>query len=247
MRALGILGILLFAIGAAALGMRQTAAAPQRPGDAAAGGRLYAASCASCHGAEGGGGELGPSLQGVGAAALDFQLRTGRMPYAQGPGQQALRKPPAFDPQQIADLVAYLAGGVAAGGPEIPAVDVKDDLLSRGQKLFVANCAPCHGATGSGGAVGGGALAPSLDRSQPVVVAEAMVIGPGQMPVFRLADEDRNAVVTYVDYLRTAATPGGFSIGSIGPVPEGLVGWLVGMGLMTLIAFLIGRDWGTGE
>jgi ubiquinol-cytochrome c reductase cytochrome c subunit len=178
---------------------------------------------------------------GVGAASADFQLRTGRMPFAGPRGTQPERKPPAFAPEEIEDLVAYVAS--LGDGPAIPSVRIDAELLSRGQELYVGNCAPCHGATANGGAVGGGSIAPPLDRATVVQVAEAVVVGPGQMPAFNFNEADRNAVVTYVDYLRTAPNPGGLSIGGIGPVPEGFVAWAVGMALLLAIVYLVGREW----
>lgn len=206
---------------------------------------LYLEACASCHGADGGGTDLGPSLIGVGAASVDFQLSTGRMPFANQLGAQAQRKPPAFSQEQIDALVEYVVSlsGDQAAGPPIPSVTVSPSLLSRGHAVFAGNCAPCHGATANGGAVGGGALAPPLDRTTPVQTVEAMLTGPGQMPVFQLPQEDLDAVATYVGYLQEAPDPGGFSIGGIGPVPEGFVAWVVGMGLLLLIVYLIGRRW----
>jgi ubiquinol-cytochrome c reductase cytochrome c subunit len=214
---------------------------PLHAGEPATGRSLFEAACASCHGADGAGTDLGPSLVGVGAAAADFQLRTGRMPFAGPTGSQATRKPPAFDDEQIQDLVAYVAS--LGEGPAIPDPVLDDELLSRGQELFTDNCAPCHGATGNGGAVGGGALAPALDVATPVQVQEALLTGPGQMPRFLLPDSDADAVATYVDYLQSAPNPGGFAIGGIGPVPEGFVAWVLGMSLLVLVAFLIGREW----
>lgn len=211
--------------------------------------RLYAQTCASCHGADGGGTAFGPDLRAVGAASVDFQLSTGRMPFAGQPGSQAKRKPVAFSPEEIDALVAYVVGlsGDEPAGPGIPTVTTSATLLSRGHEIFAANCAPCHGATGNGGAVGGGALAPPLDATTPVQTVEAMLVGPGQMPVFALGDEDLNAVATYVDWLQDAPTPGGFSIGGIGPVPEGFVAWVVGMGLLIVIVILAGRNWQRAE
>ena len=202
---------------------------------------LYQASCATCHGADGAGVEEWPGIQDAGAAGIDFQLRTGRMPFQQGPGEQAQPKPPAYDEQEIRDLVAYAAS--LGEGPEIPEVKLDDALLPRGQELFAASCAACHGASGNGGAVGGGALAWPITDDAPLTVAEAMVSGPGQMPVFDLPEEDLNAIVTYVEYLGEAANPGGLAIGGIGPVPEGLVAWGGGMALLALIVYLVGRQW----
>lgn len=210
-------------------------------GAASTGRDLYLVSCSSCHGADGAGTAVGPSIVNAGAAAADFQLSTGRMPFAGAPGSQARRKPPAFDQAQIDGLVDYVAS--LGSGPAIPSVQLDEALLPRGQDLFINNCAPCHGSTARGGAVGGGALAPPLQEATNLQVAEAVVIGPGQMPAFPFSEQDRNAIVTYVDYLRAAPNPGGFSIGGIGPVPEGLAAWLLGMGSLLLIVVLIGRDW----
>lgn len=205
------------------------------------GANLYEANCATCHGRQGKGVGDWPAIADAGEAATDFQLRTGRMPFAQELGEQAQRKPPAYEEQEIRDLAAFV--GSLGNGPEIPEVTLDDALLSEGQQLFAVNCAPCHGASGNGGALGGGAIAWPLTEAPPLIVAEAMITGPGQMPVFELPQDQLNAVVTYVEYLRHAPTPGGFSIGGIGPVPEGFVAWLVGLGALVLIVYLIGREW----
>ncbi|MDQ6682605.1 MAG: c-type cytochrome [Chloroflexota bacterium] len=211
-------------------------------GDANAGQQVYAARCASCHGADGEGTTNGSSLLGVGAAAADFQLRTGRMPFTATPGTQAVRKPPAFDVTTIENLDAFVS--TLGQGPAIPSPIVDRATVSSGQTLFINNCAACHGATANGGAVGGGALAPPLDQATPVEVAEALLIGPGQMPVFSgLSDADRNALVSYVAFLQTPDHPGGFSIGGVGPVPEGFVAWVLGLGLLLVIVVLIAHDW----
>lgn len=218
----------------------ETLAQQQDP--VAAGEQLYEASCASCHGTDAGGTQYGPSLIGVGAASLDFQLRTGRMPFTQEPGEQTVRKPPVFDSEEISQIIAYVQS-FSQEGPPIPDVTLDPELLPRGQALFAANCAPCHGATGHGGAIGGGAIAPGLSVAGPLDVAEAVVTGPGQMPAFAFDEEDRNAVVTYTDHLRTAPSPGGLSIGGIGPVPEGFVAWTLGMGALLVVVVLVGREW----
>jgi ubiquinol-cytochrome c reductase cytochrome c subunit len=211
------------------------------PENVANGRAVYAARCSRCHGADGSGTDSGPSLIGVGAAAADFELRTGRMPFTGAIGTQAVRKPPAFDDATITDLVAYVAS--LGPGPAIPSPKVDMHTVSAGQKLFVANCAPCHGATANGGAVGGGALAPPLDKASPLEVAEAMLIGPGEMPVFSgFADDERNSIASYVRYLQVSGQPGGFSIGGVGPVPEGFVAWVVGLGLLLVIVVLIARE-----
>ena len=242
MKRAGLVAVALLAgIGVASLGPATAQdGGTIEPGSVDRGAEIFLAACTTCHGSQGEGTEDGPPIADAGEAAADFQLRTGRMPRAQPPGGQSLPKPPAFGEQAIRDLVAYV--GSLGDGPLIPDVD-PGASLSAGMELFVANCAPCHGATGAGGAVGGGWLAPALDRASPRIVAEAMLTGPGQMPVFNLQTADLSAVAAYVEHLRTSASPGGLSIGNIGPVPEGFVAWFVGMGLLGLVAYLVGHEW----
>lgn len=200
--------------------------------------RLYEASCLSCHGPEGRGGEVGPPIADAGEAGADFQLRTGRMPLP-NPQAQAERKPPAFDDDEIDALVAYVAS--LGDGPPIPSVDPASGDVALGNRLFVDNCAPCHGTGGYGGAAGPGALAPSLMVAEPVEVAEAMVSGPGQMPVFRFDDHELDSVLAFVARLQERESPGGEDIGGIGPVAEGYVTWVVGMVLILAVVLFVGR------
>lgn len=206
--------------------------------DAANGQELFEASCSTCHGVDGRGTDNGPSLEEVGEASADFQLRTGRMPLAGS--DQAVRKDPAFGNDQIEAIVEYV--GTFGDGPGIPEVNLEGASLVDGQALFIENCAACHGATGAGGAVGNEALAPSLWVASEVEIAEAMIVGPGQMPPFEFTDAQRNDLVNFVIYLREEPRPGGADIGGIGPVPEGFVAWLVGLGSLLLICRFIGTN-----
>ena len=199
--------------------------------------QLFIESCASCHASDGSGTEFGPSIQNAGEAGADFQLRTGRMPLAD-PSEQTRRKEPAFDDEQIDELVEYV--GSLGGGPQIPTVDPAAGDLVQGQELFVNNCAACHGATANGGAAGVGALAPSLYAANSLDIAEAVITGPGEMPVFDFEQDELNAITRYLDYLQNEEAPGGADIGGIGPVPEGFIGWAVGMLALGLICYLIG-------
>ncbi len=202
--------------------------------------RLYEQSCVSCHGTGGTGTKNGPRLVDVGAAAADFYLSTGRMPMPY-PGGQPERKPPAFDRAQIADLVAYVAS--LGGGPLVPTVDVSRADLVRGGELFRGNCAACHGYGGRGGALSDGRFAPSLQHSTPVQTVEAMRIGPGTMPAYSpdtLGTDAADAIAGYVDYLRDPVDRGGADLGYSGPIPEGLVVWMVGIVGLTLVAVWIG-------
>jgi ubiquinol-cytochrome c reductase cytochrome c subunit len=198
---------------------------------------LYLQNCASCHGPQGQGTSAGPTLVGVGAAAADFYLSTGRMPLG-APGQQPIRQAPKFDDAQIQALVAYVAS--FGRGPDIPQVTAGGDV-HRGFELYNANCAACHAATGAGNAVGGGFFAVGLGKATDEQIAEAMIVGPGVMPRFSMNDTDRDALIAYIEYLRTAPTPGGAPIGGIGPVAEGFVAVVIGLSMLVLVAVFVGR------
>ena len=210
--------------------------------DIDAGQALFTANCATCHGPSAEGRGDYPSLIGVGAAAVDFQVSTGRMPM-QGTGPQAISKPPAFDAEQTRQLAAYVAS--LAPGPAIPSAEQVDPALgdaANGMALFRTNCAMCHGAIGSGGALTNGKFAPGLDNSTPTQIYEAMLSGPASMPVFNdanLTPEDKRDVIAFLDQQR-AGSPGGTDLGALGPVSEGLWVWVVGMGLLIGCAVWIG-------
>ena len=199
---------------------------------------LFVSTCASCHGPDGRGGAGGPSLATAGTAAWDFYLRTGRMPLS-APGQPAARQGAVLGDEDIADLVAY--GATIGSGPTIPDVVIDAASTQRGRDLFVNDCAACHGAAAGGGAVGPGVFAPSIVGEDPTTVGEAVRIGPGAMPPFAWDDQRISDVAAYLGWLATAPQPGGISAGAQGPVPEGLLAVVVGLGLLVLIARWIGN------
>lgn len=228
--------------------------------------KLFAVGCSSCHGmhAEGGtdgdGHITGPSLIGVGAAAVDFQVGTGRMPAAQT-GAQVPQKPPVYTDEEVAALAAFV--GSLAPGPAIPSPEqydpngVPQDEIARGGELFRTNCTACHNFAGRGGALPNGKYAPSLMNTSPKHMYEAMLTGPQQMPAFTdqvLQSQDKRAIIAYITQLQQAKDPGGFGLGRLGPVSEGLWGWFVGIGLLVTVAVWIGakssrvrREPGEGE
>lgn len=203
--------------------------------------RLYETACTSCHGFDGRGVEgRGPSLHGAGAAAADFYLTTGRMPM-DDPDGQTRRKPPAFSPEEIEALVAYVS--TFGDGPEIPDIRPEQGDLAEGQQLYTANCAACHNSAGSGGALGQAIYAPRITSATPRQVAEAIRIGPGAMPSFSegaLDDTEVASIQRYVEYLKDPEDPGGLPLGRLGPVPEGLVAWTVGIGALLAVARWLG-------
>lgn len=213
------------------------------PVSQASGADLYVANCATCHGPQGQGTAAGPPLTASGAAGADFYLRTGRMPLG-APGQQAQRHDPVFDEQQIQALVAHVAS--FGRGPAIPQVSTSGNL-NEGWRLYTANCAACHAATGSGNAVGGGFTAVGLSHADPQTIAEAMIIGPGPMPVFNFPPDQRDAIVAYVRFLQDAPSPGGLPIGGFGPVSEGFFAVAIGLVLVVLAAMFTGRRSHRGE
>ena len=113
--------------------------------------------------------------------------------------------------------------------------------LHRGWELYTANCAACHGSSGSGNAVGGGFAAANLHASEPLDIAEAMVVGPGVMPRFSFDQRDQDAIVAYVLFLRDSPSPGGVPLGGFGPVSEGFVAVVIGLSLFVALARWVGR------
>jgi ubiquinol-cytochrome c reductase cytochrome c subunit len=212
---------------------------------AQAGGRgqlLYQQNCASCHGQRGQGTQRGPSLIGVGAASVDFYLSTGRMPLTEEELNPERAKP-AFGQADIDALVAYVAS--LDGGPAIPTVDPAAGRLAEGEQLYQENCAACHSATGTGGALTSGQTAPSLAKATPVQVAEAIRVGPGAMPRFppqALTDPQVDSVAAYVGRLQRGGNRGGWDLGRIGPVTEGLVAWVVGLGVLLWVVRRLGKE-----
>jgi ubiquinol-cytochrome c reductase cytochrome c subunit len=205
------------------------------PALVAQGQELFETGCSSCHGLEGEGTDDAPDIREAGEAAADFQLRTGRMPAADVDGQPP-EKPVAYDDDEIEALVAFV--GSLGDGPAIPDVDIDDADVARGGELFRANCAACHNAAGIGGALSYGEEAPAVRGVDPVVVGEAMRTGPGQMPVFgpeSFSPEDVNDIAAYIDELAELPHRGGFSLGGAGPVTEGFVAVLFGLGSLALM------------
>jgi ubiquinol-cytochrome c reductase cytochrome c subunit len=206
----------------------------------ATGQALFAVGCASCHGLDAAGiPGRGPNLRGVGALAADFYLQTGRMPLPD-PRTEPQRAHPAYPPDQVRALVAYVA---SFGGPPIPNVDPGRGSTSHGEQLFAMQCAGCHTIQGQGGIVTG-AVAPSLSRSTPTQIAEAVRIGPYVMPRFgarQITDPDLDSIARYVQSTQSPHNRGGWGLGRIGPIPEGMIAWFLGAAALLLIARMIGE------
>lgn len=204
---------------------------------------LFNLNCSSCHGLGAGGSAVAPNLVGLGPATIDFWVSTGRMPLAD-PVVQPARKPVRFTRNQILDIVAYVTS-LGPGGPLIPDISgYKKASLSEGASLFALNCAGCHTITGAGDALAYGAQAPSLHSATPEQVAEAIRTGPASMPRFNSANISQSQLDSLVRYvtqsIQKPANIGGYGLGGIGPVAEGFIGLLIGLGLIMLFAFWIG-------
>ncbi|MBQ1095645.1 c-type cytochrome [Streptomyces sp. NPDC097107] len=203
--------------------------------------KLYAVGCASCHGTGGQGTTDGPSLVGVGAAAVDFQVGTGRMP-AQQPGAQVPEKPVVYSQAEIDQLAAYIAS--LGAGPAIPSEEKygpEGADIAKGGELFRNNCAQCHNFTGKGGALTHGKYAPSLEDVDPKHIYEAMLTGPQNMPSFpdgSMSEQNKKDIIAYLDAVNSDDTvePGGLSLGGLGPVSEGLFAWVFGLGALIAVA-----------
>jgi ubiquinol-cytochrome c reductase cytochrome c subunit len=246
-------GYAVVPLGLAAIGVAYAAltgpggqAAASAPGlsqqSIAQGKYLFEQSCSSCHGIDAQGTSVAPSLIGAGAAAVDFQMSTGRMPGKEQ-GAEMDRKQPVFNQRQIYQIASYVAS--LGGGPAIPTaaqVSTAGANVGLGQQLFAANCAACHNIAGAGGALTYGKYAPALSASTPVQIYEAMLTGPEAMPVFgdgAITPSEKRDIISYVTGTRSEANPGGFSLGRVGPVTEGLVAWILGLGALILVAFWI--------
>ncbi|PFG37868.1 menaquinol-cytochrome c reductase cytochrome c1 subunit precursor [Georgenia soli] len=210
--------------------------------DVEAGKALFEANCSTCHGLDGEGTDVAPSLIGVGAASVDFQMATGRMPMANN-SPQAEAKPAQFDAEQISQVAAYVAS--LGPGPAIPSAEQVDPAggdPANGLALFRTNCAMCHNAVGAGGALSEGKYAPALYDSTPTEIYEAMLTGPQSMPVFNEANIDPQGKQDIIAYLMEQREPsvGGISLGSLGPVAEGLWVWIIGIGGLIAAAVWVG-------
>jgi ubiquinol-cytochrome c reductase cytochrome c subunit len=204
---------------------------------------LFLKNCSSCHGLNAEGTSEGPSLVGVGAAAVDFQVSTGRMPAAQL-GAQIERKRNQFSEEEIAAMAAYVA--TLGPGPAIPTeeqLDYADADVAEGGEIYRTNCAMCHNYAGSGGALTRGKYAPPLGGVSAKHIYEAMLTGPQSMPVFgdaTMTPEEKQAIIAFLKTTESEPDPGGATLGKLGPVTEGAIGWLVGLGGLIACAVWLG-------
>lgn len=204
--------------------------------------KLFLSNCASCHGKNAEGTNYGPSLIGVGAASVDFQVGTGRMP-GQASGPQLMKKPVQFKQDQIDALAAYVSS--LAPGPSVPDEQylATNGNTTRGGELFRINCAMCHNAVGAGGALTEGKFAPNLKGVEAKHIYEAMVTGPQNMPVFNdanLTPTDKKDIISYLKYIEANPSAGGEELGGLGPVAEGLFLWLFVLGGIVGITIWLG-------
>ena len=228
--------------GAASLTSEETATVSDQ---LAAGRTLFVENCSTCHGIGAAGGARAPNLRGVGAATVDLWLSSGWMPLAE-PTAEPERKPPKFTRPQILDIVKYVTSlAPSFGNPGIPFnLDISKANVAEGFNLFALNCAPCHTITGAGDALANGIQAPPLHGLNKTMVWEAIRTGPGNMPRFGPGTITPSQVIDVVGYvvkdIQHPKSPGGISLGGVGPVAEGFVGLFVGVGVCLLAAFWVG-------
>lgn len=196
--------------------------------------KLFQANCATCHGLDLQGTENGTSLYGVGELSVEFQVATGRMPL-QMQGPQAPQKPVQFTQDQIEAMGAYVQS--VAPGPTYPDDEILDGEgdVAHGAELFRVNCAMCHNVAAAGGALTEGKYAPGLSGTSALHIYAAMVTGPQNMPVFgdmNLSDDDKRDIISALLYQQEEVQIGGFTLGSLGPVSEGLFIWIFGIGAL---------------
>ena len=215
---------------------------------AAEGKQLFDNSCISCHGRNAEGvTDRGPSLIGVGSAAVEFQVGTGRMPMARQEAS-AERKPPVFKPDEIKQLAQYIQE--LGGGPQLPTGDhlraTGEDSIAKGGELFRVNCSSCHAFTAQGGALSSGKTAPTLENATDRQIYAAMLTGPQNMPVFgdnQLTPEEKTEIIAYLQNMNSDQDPGGWGLGRLGPVPEGLAIFLIGMvGIVVATLWIAGKS-----
>jgi len=250
---LAALVVLLFALAAtgglyaafAPAGSAKADTSPQQSLAIAEGKKLFATGCSSCHGLEGQGTSDGPSLVGVGSAAVDFQVGTGRMP-AQQPGPQVEKHKVIYSQSEIDQLAAYVA--TFGPGPSVPSKDqystTDPSAVAAGGELFRTNCAQCHNFAGEGGALSEGKFAPSLKGVSAKHIYEAMLTGPQNMPSFpdtTMPEKQKQEIVAFVTHTTSGDNPnyGGLGLGRLGPVTEGLFGWIFALGALIGVAIWI--------
>ena len=220
--------------------VKETQSVLDRSASIEEGKQIFLKGCSSCHGLNAEGASVAPSLIGVGAASVDFQVGTGRMPMADM-STQAMRKPRVYNEEETAALAAYVAS--LAPGPAIPGESElnyeRDGNSAEGGELFRNNCAMCHNFAGQGGALSQGKYAPTLMGVEPKHIYEAMVTGPQSMPVFSdktITAEEKLSIIKWIKSAEAEPNLGGATMGRIGPVTEGLLAWVLGLGLLIGIA-----------
>lgn len=202
--------------------------------------QLFLKGCSSCHGINLEGSAIAPALLGVGAASVDFQVATGRMPVADM-SAQIVRKKPVYNEKQVEALAAYVAS--LALGPEVPGESQlnyeRDGSTAQGGELFRTNCAMCHNFAAQGGALTQGKYAPTLMGVEPRHIYEALITGPQSMPVFSdktITPAEKLSIIKWIKAAEAEPQLGGASLGRVGPVTEGLLVWTLGLGLLVGVA-----------
>jgi ubiquinol-cytochrome c reductase cytochrome c subunit len=202
--------------------------------------KVYLRDCAWCHGIQGQGTSRGPDLRDSGPAYVDFMVRTGRMPLLQ-PDTSHRAERPRYDSATISALVQYVGEQLGSGEP-LPRLTTGN--IVSGRTLFLANCAACHSSSGTGTILQDGTRVPQLYSTQSEQIAEAVRVGPGEMPPFghsTVDDQELSDIVGYVQQLGPHQVKGGWSLDQYGPIAESLVALVVALPVLVLVTLLLGR------
>lgn len=239
-----LIGATLWASGTGAAA--QDAPTEQADGDALLrGADVYSSQCAGCHGAAGQGGQTpsgveAPPLREAPYALVDLVTRTGRMPPGDPDGQEKGRR--ALPDERREALLAWMDDQLELTGG-LPDVRLEGGNPARGQEVYAANCAQCHGSTGGGGVAGGGAFTPVLVDRDPLVIAEAIRLGPFQMPQFGeevISDRELADVIAFLEEVQgEPGTPVGLV--ELNPVFAGAFVFAIALAAIFSAMWLAGR------
>jgi ubiquinol-cytochrome c reductase cytochrome c subunit len=193
---------------------------------APSGAETYTTNCAPCHGNDGEGSDIAPSVKAAGFPELvEPKVTEG------GGGMPVFAD--LLDEQQIRDVSEYVAQSIADPMTH-------DATNGEGSDVWRLYCTPCHGATGRGGALTGEENAPTLGDVLGADVLVDVIEGPEEMPVFAgsaLNERQQTAVALYVqNVIADPPSPGGWGLGYLGPVPEGFFALFLGVASLVLLA-----------
>lgn len=243
-----VLGTAVALATATVRGSTQADAQPERlsAGDAAVAQERYQVVCATCHGAAAQGGPVpgsdrtAPGLTGVPAAYVDLVIRTGRMPPPGDPFDNRERRV-ALDDEERELLVAWMTEEFELE-PGIPVPGEGD--VAEGFAAYQGNCAQCHGASGQGGVAGAGAWTPNIAQYEPVVILEAIRVGPFEMPAFsedQISDEAADGIAAFLEEVEVERGTPILGLVELNPVTASAFVGVFALAVVLSLFFIAGR------